>query len=90
MDILSKIADFISAADSGVIHSIVQDMVRQTSLLLFAAVWMIYFVFRSMEQYVWLDDRKIDGAYTMRAEVSDIPYEAHCDNENTRDCNKII
>lgn len=52
VDILSKIADFISAADSGVIHSIVQDMVRQTSLLLFAAVWMIYFLFRSMEQ-IW-------------------------------------
>ncbi len=59
VDILSRIADFISTADSGAIHSIVQDMARQTSLLLFAAVWMIYFVFRSMERYVWLDDRKI-------------------------------
>lgn len=59
VDIFSKIVDFLSAADTNAIHSIVHDLVRQTPLLLFAAVWMLYFVFHSMERYIWTDERQI-------------------------------
>lgn len=59
VDILSKIVDFLSAADTNAIHSIVHDLVRQTPLLLFAAVWLLYFVFHSIERYIRTDERQI-------------------------------